>query len=158
MRVSQLGVKIFADGADKAGMLECAAEPLHQGLTTNPTLMRKAGIPTTRLRQGLLCGDHRPANFVRGFSDDFDKMERAGDGDRRLGRERLRQDPHHQHRAARSLRTHPRLARAAASSERHRPHDPRAGPQRRLALGGRPRRCISVFAGRIADTGRDPVR
>jgi transaldolase len=42
--VDQLNVKIFADGADKAGMLEMYAKPYIKGLTTNPTLMRKAGI------------------------------------------------------------------------------------------------------------------
>src|SRR5438034_11845850 len=43
-KVEKLSVKIFADGADKAGMLEMYAKPFVKGLTTNPTLMRKAGI------------------------------------------------------------------------------------------------------------------
>ena len=42
--VQNLGVKIFADGADKAGMLDLYANPLIHGLTTNPTLMKKAGL------------------------------------------------------------------------------------------------------------------
>jgi transaldolase len=42
--VQSLGVKIFADGADKAGMLDLYASPLIHGLTTNPTLMKKAGL------------------------------------------------------------------------------------------------------------------
>lgn len=42
--VNKLNVKIFADGADKAGMLEMAQKDLIKGLTTNPTLMRKAGV------------------------------------------------------------------------------------------------------------------
>ena len=42
--VSELEVKIFADGADKQGMLEMASKPYIKGLTTNPTLMKKAGI------------------------------------------------------------------------------------------------------------------
>ena len=42
--VNQLSVKIFADGADKKGMLEMHANPFIKGFTTNPTLMRKAGI------------------------------------------------------------------------------------------------------------------
>jgi transaldolase len=42
--VQSLGVKIFADGADKAGMLDLYANPLIHGLTTNPTLMKKAGL------------------------------------------------------------------------------------------------------------------
>lgn len=42
--VSTLQVKIFADGADKVGMLEMYRNPLIKGFTTNPTLMRKAGV------------------------------------------------------------------------------------------------------------------
>ncbi len=42
--VDQLNIKIFADGADKAGMLDMYAKPFIKGLTTNPTLMNKAGI------------------------------------------------------------------------------------------------------------------
>ena len=43
-KVSELSVKIFADGADKAGMIEMYAKPYIKGFTTNPTLMRKVGI------------------------------------------------------------------------------------------------------------------
>ncbi len=43
-RLAHLKVKIFADGADRGGMLELYANPLIQGFTTNPTLMRKAGV------------------------------------------------------------------------------------------------------------------
>ena len=46
--VEFLSVKIFADGADLSGMLEMAAQPHIAGLTTNPTLMRKAGISDYR--------------------------------------------------------------------------------------------------------------
>ena len=42
--LSELTVKIFADGADKAGILEMYANPLIKGFTTNPTLMRQAGV------------------------------------------------------------------------------------------------------------------
>ena len=42
--LKDLKVKLFADGADKAGMLHLNANPLIKGMTTNPTLMRKAGI------------------------------------------------------------------------------------------------------------------
>jgi transaldolase len=43
-KIEELNVKIFADGADKAKMLEMYDKPFIKGLTTNPTLMRKAGI------------------------------------------------------------------------------------------------------------------
>ena len=41
---SEIKVKIFADGADKAGMLEMYRNPMIRGFTTNPTLVRKAGV------------------------------------------------------------------------------------------------------------------
>ena len=43
-KIKDLKIKIFSDGADKAKMLEMASRPYIQGLTTNPTLMKKAGI------------------------------------------------------------------------------------------------------------------
>jgi transaldolase len=42
--LAELNVKIFADGADRESMLSMNKNPLVQGLTTNPTLMNKAGI------------------------------------------------------------------------------------------------------------------
>lgn len=76
-RVEDLKVQIFADGADKAGMLEMYAKPYIKGLTTNPTLMKKAGITDYR----AFCKDilthikDKPLSFEV-FSDDFDEMER----------------------------------------------------------------------------------
>jgi transaldolase len=76
-RVQDLKVKLFADGADKAGMLEMYANPLVKGMTTNPTLMKKAGITDYR----AFCKDiiaHIPDRSLsfEVFSDDFDEMER----------------------------------------------------------------------------------
>jgi transaldolase len=75
--LQNLKVKIFADGADRAGMLEMAAKPFIQGLTTNPTLMRKAGISDYRAFAKDILGVIRskPISFEV-FSDDFDDMER----------------------------------------------------------------------------------
>jgi transaldolase len=76
-RVEDLKVQIFADGADKAGMLEMYAKPYIKGLTTNPTLMKKAGITDYR----AFCKDilthikDKPLSFEV-FSDDFVEMER----------------------------------------------------------------------------------
>jgi transaldolase len=47
-KVEDLKVQIFADGADKTGMLEMYAQPYIKGLTTNPTLMKKVGIADYR--------------------------------------------------------------------------------------------------------------
>ena len=75
--VKELKVKLFADGADKASMLEMSANPLIQGLTTNPTLMKKAGVTDYRAfcRDILTNVKTKPISFEV-FSDDFDEMER----------------------------------------------------------------------------------
>src|SRR5271167_1148863 len=75
--ISRLRVKVFADGADKAGMIEMAAKPHIAGLTTNPTLMRKAGISDYRAfaRDILKTITAKPISFEV-FSDDFSEMER----------------------------------------------------------------------------------
>lgn len=76
-RVDELQVKIFADGADKAGMLEMYAQPFVKGLTTNPTLMRKAGIQDYKAFALDILSEikDKPLSFEV-FSDDFNDMER----------------------------------------------------------------------------------
>src|SRR4029077_14790206 len=75
--VSDLKVAIFADGAEKAGMLEMYAKPYIKGFTTNPTLMRKAGIPDYRAfaQEVLHAIPDRPISFEV-FSDDLSEMDR----------------------------------------------------------------------------------
>lgn len=75
--VARLGVKIFADGADLAGILKHYANPLIAGFTTNPTLMRKAGIAdyAAFAREILAEVRDRPISFEV-FSDEFDDMYR----------------------------------------------------------------------------------
>src|SRR3954469_21383017 len=60
-----LNIKIFADGADKAGMLEMARKPYIAGFTTNPTLMRKAGVVDYRAFAREIVGaiPDRPISF-----------------------------------------------------------------------------------------------
>src|SRR3989337_2845893 len=72
--VADLRVKIFADGADKAGMLEMAGKPFIKGLTTNPTLMRKAGITDYKGFALDVLKDitDKPISFEV-FSDDFEE-------------------------------------------------------------------------------------
>jgi len=79
-RIADLNVKIFADGADLDGMLKMAHNPLIQGFTTNPTLMRKAGVNDyeTFARRALAAITDRPVSFEV-FADDFPSMaEQAG--------------------------------------------------------------------------------
>ena len=76
-KVEELKVKIFADGADKAGMLEMYEKSYIKGLTTNPTLMKKAGITDYRAfcKDILTSIKDKPLSFEV-FSDDFSEMER----------------------------------------------------------------------------------
>src|SRR5215469_16527530 len=73
--ISDLRVAIFADGADKAGMLEMYAKPYIKGFTTNPTLMRKAGVADYEkfAREILQAIPDRPISFEV-FADDFPEM------------------------------------------------------------------------------------
>src|SRR5712691_1104348 len=72
-----LKVKVFADGADKPGMLALYANPLIKGLTTNPSLMRKAGITDYEsfAKEILQTVKDKPISFEV-FSDEFAEMRR----------------------------------------------------------------------------------
>ena len=76
-KLQQLPIKIFADGADKKGIFELYANPLISGMTTNPTLMRKAGIANYEAfaRDVLQTVKDKPISFEV-FSDDFADMHR----------------------------------------------------------------------------------
>jgi transaldolase len=77
MKLSDLRIKIFADGADLTAMVKLAENPLIKGFTTNPTLMRKAGISDYAgfAHEVLQVISDRPISFEV-FSDEFDDMER----------------------------------------------------------------------------------
>lgn len=78
-RLDQLRVKIFADGADLAGMLAIAKNPLVRGFTTNPSLMRKAGIADYEsfAREAIAAIPDRPISFEV-FADEFGAMIAQG--------------------------------------------------------------------------------
>ncbi len=75
--LEELRIKIFADGADVAGMRELYGSPFVGGFTTNPTLMRKAGVTDYRAFAHEILGiiPDRPISFEV-FSDEFEEMER----------------------------------------------------------------------------------
>ena len=76
-RVNDLNIQIFADGADKSGMIEMYDKSYIKGLTTNPTLMKKVGITDYKVfcKDILKTVTDKPLSFEV-FSDDFDEMER----------------------------------------------------------------------------------
>ena len=156
--VSKLRVKVFADGADKAGMLEMARKPHIAGLTTNPTLMRKAGISDYRAFAKDILGviTDKPISFEV-FSDDFTEMERQANEIASWGKNVYVKIPVTNCQSESCCTLIKRLARAkvklnvTALLTLSQVRDVSA------ALADFAPSCISVFAGRIADTGRDPV-
>ena len=156
--ISDLKVKIFGDGADKASILELYRRPYIKGFTTNPTLMRKAGVTDYEAFAADILAriSDRPVSFEV-FADDEVEMERQArqinswadnvyvkipvtnthgepmyDLVRRLSSEGIRIN-------ITALLTLDQVKRATK------------------ALSGGAPSYISIFAGRVADTGRDPV-
>ena len=157
-RIDQLSVKIFGDGADLDAMRELYRQPHVKGFTTNPTLMRKAGINDYRgfARQVLAAIPDRPISFEV-FSDDFDQMERqaleiASWGNNvyvkipvtNTRRESARDLVHHLSHSGVKVNVTALLSLDQVS-------------EMTRAVGGGAAACVSVFAGRVADTGCDPV-
>jgi transaldolase len=151
-------VKIFADGANRASILDLAANPLIKGFTTNPTLMRQAGITDYEAfgRSLARAIPNRPFSFEV-LSDDFDQMEQQALAIKTWGDNVYVKIPITDTRGRSSAALVKRLAQqgvkinvtalmtldqvdAVVSSLRHGPPS-----------------CISIFAGRIADAGYDPL-
>ena len=157
-RVHELNIKIFADGADRAGMLEMYRNPLIKGFTTNPTLMRKAGVTDYRAFAGGILDDiqDRPISFEV-FADEFGEMEHQALEIAGWGSNVVVKIPVTNTRGETSDQLVRRLARAGVkvnvtallTLDQVRSSAP--------CLADGPGGYISVFAGRVADTGRDPV-
>ena len=157
-KIEALSVKIYADGANLAAMQELYQRPYVKGFTTNPTLMRKAGITDypTFARDVLRAIPDRPISFEV-FSDEFPEMERQAREIANWGSNVYVKIP------VSNTRRHPAYDLVRQLS--------RDGLQINVtavmtldqvqavtnALAGGAASCISVFAGRIADTGRDPL-
>ena len=156
--VTELRVKIFADGADLAGMLDLYRQPYIKGFTTNPTLMRKAGIADYRAfaRQVLDAIPDRPISFEV-FSDEFAEMERQAHEIASWGDNVYVKVPVTNTRGEPAYELVRRLSHSGVKVNvtALQPLDQVRAVSDALA-GGAPA-CVSVFAGRIADTGRDPV-
>ena len=156
--VDSLKVKIYADGADREGMLEMYEKSFIQGFTTNPTLMRKVGIEDYEsfARNILEVISDRPISFEV-FADEFKEMERqalkiAAWGDnvyvkipitntRQQSASELIQRLSSQgvHLNVTAILTLYQVREVAA------------------VVQNGPGCIVSVFAGRIADTGVDPI-
>lgn len=153
-----LRVKIYADGADKQAMLEMYANPWIAGFTTNPTLMRKAGVADYRrfAKEILHLIPDRPVSFEV-FADDFDEMERQAAEIASWGENVFVKIPVTNTQGAFSGALLRRLARAGISVNVTALLTLDQVRKVSECLEGGPPSKISVFAGRIADTGCDPV-
>lgn len=156
--LSELRVKIFADGADAQGIAELARNPHIKGFTTNPTLMRASGVTDyERFAREILpsVGDH-PISFEV-FADEFDEMERQARKIATWGDPVYAKIPITNTRGESSEGV---LRRLASDGVKVNVTALLTLDQVRTATGclaGGPACFISVFAGRVADTGRDPV-
>src|SRR5579864_892729 len=156
--VSELRVKIYADGADLQGMMEMSRHPWIKGFTTNPTLMRKAGVTDYRTfaMNALKAIPDRPISFEV-FSDEFEEMAYQAREIATWGGHVYVKIPVSNTRRESSIDLIHALTVAGI----------KVNVTAVLALdqvrdvvaalvGGSPA-YVSVFAGRVADTGRDPV-
>jgi len=156
--VASLRVKIFADGADRASILDLAAKPWIKGFTTNPTLMRKAGIKDYESFGQALAREipERPFSFEV-LSDDFDEMEQQALRIASWGRNVYVKIPITDTRGRSSAALVRRLTEQGVQVN--------VTAMMTLAqvdavvpsLRDGPPSCISIFAGRVADAGCDPL-
>ncbi len=154
-------IKIFLDGADRSSIIEMASDPSVQGFTTNPSLMKKAGVKNYRefCQEVLTHINGKPISFEV-FADDFSEMKRQaleiaswekdchqvyvkipisnsrGESSTSLIRELSDQGIRLN---VTALMTHKQVLETC------------------LAVSEGAPAIVSVFAGRVADTGRDPV-
>jgi transaldolase len=156
--LNQLKVKIFADGADLTGIATLAANPLIKGFTTNPTLMRKAGVADYRAfaQDVLKITGNRSVSFEV-FSDDFAEMEKQAHVIASWGRNVFVKLPVTNTRREFSGDLIRRLARAGVQLNITAMTTNDQVRQVLACLSPGTASYISVFAGRVADTGRDPL-
>jgi transaldolase len=156
--IESLKVKLFADGADKAGMLEMYANPHIKGFTTNPTLMRKAGISDYLgfASEILDLIPDRPLS-LEVFSDDFVEMEQQALRLARLSDTVYVKIPITNTKGESSLPLVKRLAGMGVKVNVTAVMTRQQIEESYKALRSGPASYLSVFAGRIADSGIDPV-
>ena len=151
-------IKIFADGADKNGMMEMYRNPRIDGFTTNPTLMRKAGITdyVAFAKEILGAIPDKPISFEV-FADDLEEMKRQALEIKTWGTNVYVKIP---------VMNTKRVSTAGLIRELS-----QSGVQLNItailtleqvtevadALQGGTSAFVSVFAGRISDTGKDPI-
>ncbi len=157
MTVQKLKIKLFADGADIKGIAEMAANPLIKGFTTNPTLMRKAGIADYKAfaKEAIAAVGGRPISFEV-FADDFEEMERQAQEIASWGGNVNVKIPVTNTRGEFSGALVERLSSAGIAVNVTALMTLEQVERVTERLAHETPAIISVFAGRVADTGVDP--
>ena len=158
MNAAELTVKVFGDGADVDGIVELLGNPLITGFTTNPTLMRAAGITDYEAfaKEVLAAVPDKPISFEV-FSDDFDEMEAQATRIASWGEHVYVKIPVTD---TQGTSTAPLLKRLVADGVKVNATALMTVAQVESvvqSIAGGPPAYISVFAGRIADAGIDPL-
>jgi transaldolase len=158
MNIRDLRIRLFADGADRRTMLEMADNPMIRGFTTNPTLMRKAGIADYEAfaRDILRAIPDRPISFEV-FADDFDQMEEQASQIATWGDQVYVKVPVTNTKGESSAPLISRLSGWGVKVNATALMTLDQVSEMTYALAGGAPGYISVFAGRLTDTGRDPV-
>jgi len=151
-------IKIFADGASLPSMLESYRDARIAGFTTNPTLMRKAGISDYRAfaKEVLASISDRPISFEV-FADDFSEMKRQAAEIATWGANVYVKIPITNTRRETATALIRDLASGGVKLNVTAICTLEQVRETAQALKGGAPSVVSVFAGRIADTGRDPV-
>ena len=156
--LERLRVKIFADGADFDGIVKMYANPLIRGFTTNPTLMRKAGVSDYEAfaRRLLAAIPDRPVS-LEVFADEFDEMERQARAIASWGGNVNVKIPVTNTRGEFSGPLIRRLSAAGVALNVTAVFTLEQVRRVTECLAADAPAIVSVFAGRIADSGIDPV-
>lgn len=151
-------VKLFADGADKAGILEMYRSPRIDGFTTNPTLMRKAGITdyVAFAKDILKEIPDKPISFEV-FADEFGEMERQAVEIADWGRNVYVKIPVMNTKRKTSYDLVRKLSQAGVQLNITAIMTLEQVRKVAEAVQGGSSSFVSVFAGRVADTGVDPI-
>jgi transaldolase len=156
--VSKLSVKIFADGADFDGMVEMAAQKHIAGFTTNPTLMRKSGVSDyERFAKLVLREISNKSVSFEVFTDDLDEMYVQGSKIAQWAENVFVKIPITNTRGESTAQVISKLTergvKVNVTAVMTLPQVERILP----ALNPAVQSYVSIFAGRIADTGLDPI-
>ena len=157
-KIEALKVKIFSDGVDKKDMLDMNSKNFIKGFTTNPSLMKKAGIKDYKsfAKDILATIKEKPISFEV-FSDDFDEMERQAMEIASWSNNVYVKIPITNTKKKNSRELISRLAKKKVKLNITALMTLDQVKSILSVLNKDVPSIISVFAGRIADTGRDPI-